>query len=382
MWIFNEEKGEILQQFNSLNQADIGDFEKMLAVTTVMAQSVISFLLPTVSSVGQQFFLGGIYEAVKFSASAFIFGILFSTIRTHPHAHFKDYPHFMKNRWHVLFIPSIWWTLIYLTFLPQLQQHSHYHNWQTFCWQFINGNAAPHLWYNVMMLQFIILMPLFWWLARYVDDRPQRGIIIFALALLFELAWHYLYELQVFHGPEAKSWYLIDRFFLSFLIFAVAGTLLWQFYAKLTPLLMKHWLTQIIVWCALFYFVTANFFGYGYPVKLTNAPYYLPSMIFYNLSTILLVATLALYMQRYRNQWLPFVHWVALYAHRAYLGHVFWLYWCWQGLNHVAPHLSVIIKLPLLLGMTIILAFACAYLAHHVWSAIKRMLHIGGLANG
>lgn len=265
-----------MADLDTLNQADIGDFEKVMAVTTVMIQSVISFLMMDSLPVGQQFFLGGIYEVVKFSASAFIFGILFSTIRTHPQATLRDYPRFMWNRWHVLFVPSILWTTVYLLVLPQVQQHHHYHDWRQFCWQFINGNAAPHLWYNVMMLQFIILMPFFWWLARVVQSHPHSGGIVFLLALIFELGWHWLYEYQVFHGPEAEHWYLIDRFFLSFLIFGIAGTLLCKFYNQLLPFLMRHWLTQVVCWLLLFYFVTINFFSYGVPVKLTNAPYYLP----------------------------------------------------------------------------------------------------------
>ncbi|WP_375663901.1 hypothetical protein, partial [Bartonella sp. CL63NXGY] len=72
----------------------------------------------------------------------------------------------------------------------------------------------------------------------------------------------------------------------------------------------------------------------------------------------------------------------ALYAHRAYLSHVFWLYWSWLAINHLAPHLGIGIKFPLLVGLTIILAFACAYLVHHIWSSIKQALHIGHLTNG
>ncbi|MGM9892531.1 hypothetical protein [Limosilactobacillus sp.] len=63
-----------IDQLNNLNRADVGDFEKTMAVTTVMTQSVISWLMTTSPSVGQQFFLGGIYEVIKFSAPAFIFG--------------------------------------------------------------------------------------------------------------------------------------------------------------------------------------------------------------------------------------------------------------------------------------------------------------------
>ena len=145
---------------------------------------------------------------------------------------------------------------------------------------------------------------------------------------------------------------------------------------------MKHWITQIGLWLALFYFVTINFFSYGYPVKLSNAPYYLPSMIFYNLSTIFLIITFGLYMQKFSNQWLPLIHWYALYAHRAYLSHVFWLYWCWQFLNRWVPQLGIAIKFPLLAFLTIIISFTTTYLIHLVWTAIKHHLPVHTLNNG
>lgn len=372
----------MITEKNALNQADTGDLEKLLAVTTVMTQSVISMLMQSKLPAGQQFFLGGVYEAIKFSAPAFIFGILFSVIRTHPSARLRDYPGFMVNRWHVLFIPSIWWTLVYLLITPQLQQHAHYHSWQTFCWQFINGNAAPHLWYNVMMLQFIVLAPFFWWLNRFVKDHPRRGIIAFLIALLFEVGWHLIYEAQVFHGPQSQNWYLMDRLFPSFLVFGVGGVLVCAFYDQLVVFLMRHWLSQIIIWLALLYIVTIDFFDYGLPVKLSNAPYYLPSMIFYNLSTIGLIATLMAYLQHYRNQWLPLIHWVAIYAHRSYLGHVFWLYWSYRLINTALPQLNLAIKFPLLVVLTIGLSFTFSYMAHRVWSWLKGRLGLHKVQNG
>lgn len=371
-----------MADLNGLNQADIGDFEKLMAVTTVMTQSVITFLLTQTHAIGQQFFLGGIYELIKFSAPAFIFGITYSTIRTHPNARLRDYPSFMLNRWHVLFVPSILWTTVYLVFLPQLQQHQHYHDWTSFAWQFINGNAAPHLWYNVMMLQFIIIMPLFWWLARVTRQRPVRGWLIFLLALIFEICWHILYEHLVFHSRQVQRWYLLDRVFPSFLVFAVCGTLLCLFAKQLLPFMAQHWLAQLGIWLLFLYIVTANFFHYGYPVRLTNAPYYLPSMVFYNLPTIGLVATLLVHLQKFRNQWLPFIHWVALYAHRAFLGHIFWLYWLWQASNHFLPWLPLEVKFPLLVILTIICAFAFAYGAHRLWSGIHQHCGHRQIKNG
>lgn len=111
------------------------------------------------------------------------------------------YNKYLRNNWSNLFVPTIWWTLIYLLGMPWEQQVNKYYNFPTFCWQFINGNAAPHLWYNTMMLQFIILMPLFWAISRYVGTNIKRGIIIgnryvyplFHLALVLRhlcLSWH------------------------------------------------------------------------------------------------------------------------------------------------------------------------------------------------
>ena len=150
--------------------------------------------------------------------------------------------------------------------------------------------------------------------------------------------------------------------------------MLWQCYPKLSEVLKRHWLSQVVIWLALFYYVTLNFFSYGIPVRLTNAPYYLPSMIFYNLATIGLIATFALYMQKYRNQWLPMVHWIALYAHRAYLSHVFWLYWCWKLLNPL--HLPLMIFFPLLILLTVGLAFLSAFSFHLIWVKFKDLLGI------
>lgn len=362
----------------SLTGTDIGDFEKMMAVLAVITQSVISFIMNAQPSIGQQFFFGGIYEVVKYSAPAFICGILFSTSRTHPHATLNDYPRFMKDRWHVLFMPTICWTLVYLLLLPQLQQHGHYHNWQSFSWQFINGNAAPHLWYNAMMLQFIILMPLFWWLNRLINHRQSAGIIVLILALCFEIGWFHEYEVHIFHHLHS-GYYLIDRLFPSFLIFAIAGILLWQFYDRLAPLLRRHWLIQLICWLIFFYIVTSSFFSYGLPVKLTNAPYYLPTMIFYNLSTISLIATVLLHWQQQQNQWLPLIHWVAVYAYRAYLSHIFWLYWCWKLITPC--HLALPIIFPLLTLVTILLSFLSAYGLHALWTYLKHPTNIKIWAN-
>lgn len=148
-------------QFSSFKISDIGDYLKVFACTAVMAQPIMTMVMNTGQPIHTQDIFGIFYNLVKYTAPAFIFGILYTTIRVSDlKGSFSSQQHLRAN-WSNLFVSTIWWTLIYLLGMPRLQQVNKYHNFQTFCWQFINGNAAPHLWYNTMMLQFIILMPLF-----------------------------------------------------------------------------------------------------------------------------------------------------------------------------------------------------------------------------
>lgn len=352
--------------------ADVGDYAKTFAVLAVMLQSVITIVMPTATSIPQEFLLGGIYELVKYAAPMFIFGIMYSTVRTNPGATIMDYPLYMRNRWHILFIPSIWWTLAYLILTPQLQQGRPYTNLGTFCWQFINGNAAQHLWYNVMMLQFIIITPLFWYIAQWVNKNAKRGWLVLILAVIFQFCWHLMYELQVFHGPHHHNWYLLDRVFPSFLVFAVLGTLLWCFHQQIFPFLFKFWWLILICWGLLYIFVTHNFFTFGTPVRLVNAPYYLLSMLFYNILAILAVAALHLHHLQCNSYLLPCCHHIANFAHRAYLSHVFWLYWIWQLGKNYWLMVNPILLLAIIYLLTVICSFLSAYGFHKLWFTLKR----------
>ena len=155
--------------------ADIGDYLKVFACTAVMLQPILGLVLKLHPSVEIQSLVGVFYNLVKYTAPAFIFGILYTTLRTNPNSNWQNYGSYLGKQWHALLVPTIWWTLIYLIGMPWVQQREHFHNFKSFLWQFVNGNAAPHLWYNTMMLQFIILMPLFWQLGRFVNNNPRRG---------------------------------------------------------------------------------------------------------------------------------------------------------------------------------------------------------------
>lgn len=361
---------------NHFCPADVGDYAKTFAVLAVILQSVLTLVMQTVTITSQEFILGGIYELVKYAAPMFIFGIMYSTVRTNPGATIMNYPLYMRNRWHMLFIPSIWWTLTYLIFLPQLQQGRPYSNFPSFLWQFINGNAAQHLWYNVMMLQFIVITPLFWWISRWVGHNINRGWVIFVLALAFQFGWHLMYEAQIFHGPHSRDWYLLDRVFPSFIVFAVLGTLLWCFHRHVFPFLFKFWWLTLICWGLLYLFVTRNFFDFGTPVKFANAPYYLPSMLFYNISAILAVVAFHLHQTQDKTLCLcsTCCHHIADFAHRAYLSHVFWLYWVWELGKGFWIHMNPLLLLIIIYLLTVLCSFASAYGFHKIWFTIKKSI--------
>ena len=355
-------------------KADIGDYMKVFACTAVMMQTVLSLVLSTNPSFSYQTPIGIIYNLVKFTAPAFIFGILYTTTRTTNENTWGDYGSYLKKQWSALFVPTIWWTLAYLLIFPNVQQVNKFNNFGSFCWHFINGNAAPHLWYNTMMLQFIILMPLFWALAHWIKNNNTRGIITIALTTILFGAWIYFYDVQVFHGPHEQSWYLLDRIFISFVIYGIFGVVAWMFRDKFERFLKKAFPILVILLIAVFYWTNHELFAFGYPVKLSNAPYYKPSMTLYALLVIGLVATLAIRHINTDSKALPVFHFLATYAYRAYLSNVFWLQIIWRLGSSFLPQINPIASIIICYLLTWILSFASAYTFHIIWSKIKNMI--------
>lgn len=132
-------------QFKSYQIADIGDYLKVFACSAVISQPIMSLVMDVEQPVHTQDVFGVFYNLVKYTAPAFIFGILYTTIRTNNEKNSFSYAKHMRTNWSNLFVPTIWWTLIYLLGMPWLQQVNHFNNIGSFCWQFINGNAAPAL---------------------------------------------------------------------------------------------------------------------------------------------------------------------------------------------------------------------------------------------
>ncbi|BDR58573.1 acyltransferase family protein [Xylocopilactobacillus apicola] len=357
------------------NGADIGDYLKLCACTAVILQTILGLALSVHPSNGIQVGIGYLYNFVKFTAPAFIFGILYTTTRTTVHgSEHLSYKQYLKNSWHNLFVPTIWWTSVYLFFLPYVQQVNHYHDLPSFIWQFINGNGAPHLWYNTMMLQFIILMPIFWAIATWCRDNQTRGWIIIGLTVIITACWLWFYDTNVFHGTHEKDWYLFDRLFLSFFIYGVFGTLAWQYRKYFNQMIQKFWWIFLLVFVGSFWWINQELISFGTPVLLTNAPYYKPSMTIYDLAMIMLIAAIALYQINRQIKFTARVHQFAGFAYKAYLSNVLWAQLIWHTFGQSLMKANTIIGIIVIYILTWCLAFASAFGIHFVWQNIKKML--------
>lgn len=361
-------------QYNSFNTADIGDYLKVFACSAVMSQPIMSMIMDVGQPTHVQDIFGILYNLVKYTAPTFIFGILYSTIRLNDENKSFSYKKHMQNSWPNLFVPTIWWTLVYLLFMPWLQQVNRFKNFVTFCWQFINGNAAPHLWYNTMMLQFIILMPLFWLLSRFVGHDLKRGIGIAIITFASYFAWLWFYDYYVFHGIHERDWYLLDRVFISFFIYGVCGVLAWQLGDCYNEIVTKFWWLILLLFIGCFILTNIELQKFGHPISFNNAPYYKPSMTMYCLAVIALISAFCLHQVRKRSQTsLKAFHFLATYAYRAYLSNVFWdqLIWHVFGMQQSAIDHPIFTLLAVWI-LTWILSFTSAFVLHICWMKIKK----------
>ncbi len=117
---------------------DIGDYLKIFACTAVMLQTILSLALQTNPNVKVQIGIGIIYNLIKFTAPAFITGILYTTIRVTGQSGLT-YPSYLRQMWHSLFLPTIIWTAIYLFTMPWVQQVQRFHTLGGFGWQLLTA---------------------------------------------------------------------------------------------------------------------------------------------------------------------------------------------------------------------------------------------------
>ncbi|WEV43393.1 acyltransferase family protein [Lactobacillus sp. ESL0684] len=358
------------------SEADVGDYLKVFACTAVMLQSILSFILNSNLTKSTQITIGLIFNLVKFTAPAFIFGILYTSIRTSQKQLQFNYHSYLSQQLHNLFIPTILWTCWYLLVMPQLQQHGQFTNWQTWLKQFFSGNAAPHLWYSCMMLQFIIFYPLFLKLITWVNHSSKKCSLVISLAIIGQLLWLVIYRQLVFQGNTVSSWYWLDRLGISFLIYGILGSLAGHFRQQFSQLIKRFSPVIILVWIIAYWWINHQLLQYGMPIKLEHATYYQVSTTLYDLATICLIALLAFNQISHSRPWLRLIHFLATYAYRAFLGHIFWLELLWLNLEKIFSKLNPLLNILILTILTWLLSFACAIMLHVISQKIKIVLQL------
>ncbi|KRO03465.1 integral membrane protein [Levilactobacillus paucivorans] len=350
------------------DEVDAGDYLKVAACTAVMGQSVLSLALTVEPTLKAQAVMAGIYLAVKFTAPAFIWGILFTTSRTTNPA--PSYGSYLKRQTPTLFLPTVIWTTLYLWLMPSLQQHRTAHNWGSLLWQGVGGNAAPHLWYNTMMLQFILLMPIFWWLRDRVN-RPQVakhwGWGIGGLYVLAMIG----FTQRVYPTAHFVRWYLLDRFFLGFLLYAVLGVLCWRYWSVWQRWLSRFWGVLVLVACVAWVGQNWTLRQWGTAVDFGHTSYYLPATVVFDLSVIGLVLAFAGYQIRRRARSLGVIHGLAQLAYPSYLANVFWLQIIWRGGGATLTRAHLGLGILVCYGLTWIISFSFSALIAQSIDLIK-----------
>ncbi len=353
--------------------ADIGDYLKVIANGCVMLQPIIALFLTLSLDFKKQLFLASLYNFVKFTSPAFIFGIVFTIIRTNDKTYKLPIKSYFLNQWSNNFFPTFAWTLAYLILMPNLQQHGHFHNIPTFIWQFFSGNAAPHLWYSVMMLQFLIIMPAIKAICVWVKHSYFKLIFTVIISAIIYFSWLIFYDHFILNGPYTQHWYLLDRVFFSFLIFGIYGGLSWNFHEEIQNFLMNYWWAVVGIYLFTYFWTRNIFITHSKITNLTSDSYYLPSMAIYALTVIFLIYLICIAQKVFNmNRCLKTIHFLAFYAYRAFLANVFWDRILWNIFNfkHFVQY-NIYIGIIIIWICTWILSYLSVYLIHRIWIRIR-----------
>ena len=91
-----------------------------------------------------------------------------------------------------------------------------------------------------MMLQFLLIMPWIKAICNWVKHSYCRLAVAVISSGIIYFTWLSFYDHFVLSGPEATHWYLLDRIFISFLIFGLYGGLSWNFHHEIQKIGRAH----------------------------------------------------------------------------------------------------------------------------------------------
>ncbi|MGL4522148.1 MAG: acyltransferase family protein [Bacilli bacterium] len=288
-----------------------------LAVVLQSALSISNNLAH--AQVADTIIIGMLYDSAKFSAPVFIFltgyGIITNGTRLH------EYAHYLTHKGKEILIPYLFWSLIYFILLGA--------GVREFGWKLIAGEAAPHMWYVVMVFQFHLLAPLFLFLFRlseqYVTTRMRlAGVMAFVAGLYSWLLWMsstYIYDGRPLTSIENALY--IDRTFFAYAFYFVLGGVLAKSMRSFRTFAMRMIPLNSFLFFCMYFYVNYQLFNANdiNELNLKVSTYLKPSMFLYVVSLLLLLYTLSMLIANTRTWFGVVLYWISEYTYTAYLSH-------------------------------------------------------------
>jgi surface polysaccharide O-acyltransferase-like enzyme len=325
---------------------------KSLAFLAVVFQSSIIYTMNH-GSPEESIMMGMLFNFVKFSAPVFVFLAGFHMFQQNPPI---DYRTYVTHKGKELLLPYLVWSIIYLMMFSNEEKIV------VLVKQIVIGDAAPHLWYVIMIIQFHLLAPLlltmFSWTEKKIRSWKKATMILASLYLLlmFILSkWLSRSSTFLFH--------YMDRSFLSYSFYFFLGGVAARTLPRWRSFIMKSIPINTFIFVALFILVGYELLSFKsiFSIDLNASTYLKPSMFLYVSSEILLLYALSITIVQTKSLLYTALRFISQYTYGAFLGHIFFLYLTAKIIN-----ISVLSLLQsvILFIITAVSSILCCYVIH------------------
>jgi surface polysaccharide O-acyltransferase-like enzyme len=325
---------------------------KSLAFLAVVFQSSLIYTMNHGSLHPEEsIMIGMLFNFVKFSAPVFVFLAGFHMFQ---HKLPVDYRTYVTHKGKELLLPYLFWSIIYLMMFSNEEKIV------VLIKQFVVGDAAPHLWYVIMIIQFHLLAPLlltmFSWVEKNVRSWKKATIIFASLyfLLMFILS-------KWLNRSSAFLLHYMDRSFLSYSFYFFLGGVAARTLPKWRYFVMKSIPINTFIFLALFILVGYELLSFKsvFSIDLKASTYLKPSMFLYVSSEILLLYALSITIIQTKSPLYIVLRFISQYTYGAYLGHLFFLY-----LFAKLIHISSLLQSVILFITTAAISILCCYIVH------------------
>ncbi len=330
------------------------DFMNAICCLLVILIHVLSLGISTADPTSwQAFFVYIPWRLSSFVVPAFLFvgGVKLALSGGH-----GSYRHYITARIKGVYLPYLLWTVVYyLSYIPVGYASG---SWDELFHYLITGTVTSPFYYIIITMQFYLLRPLWLWMLRrvhwFVAVLTAIPVTLFCaqgngLLSLFGIQFPYL-----------------DRIFLSYLVFWVAGLYVGKHYIAIRETLLAHKtaifaMSPLVVGGALLPYLSYRSGLYPYPLDYYKL--FVDGMAI----SILLVSCLLL------EGCLPKLQKILLWIHRAsffvYLSHCLFLFHCTLR----AQEAGITRLTPLLLCRGLV-CYTMPFALYYLWSLIASRL--------